>query len=861
MALNPTKTAANPRVAKLIELEVEGRIKPEHQTELDTYRAQGLAPKKSSGNSLTEYQGKSTGFYERAIGANRDFLGAGDGGDPVGYGGDIARSILPENVVNSWTSPQRQKAQQAREDFIRASLRYESGAAIGGDEFAAQDKIFFPQTGDSAETIAQKAEARQRVIDSLKVAAGPGADGEKKAEQRGALVPTDVAEAMKAGGISETQAAAYDAFNKANPNATAEQLRAFSTSMGLPLTNADEIVKARNAGGGVLPGATGTIQPPDISDARGNDTALERADTVMRGVADTASLGTADRLSAVGDTLFGGGTMEENLARQRAIDRYDAENSPWLRGAGQLAGGAIMPVGRGATTLRELAGTGAGIGALYGFNSADNWQDSAINAATGAAAGGIGGAAFGKLSELYRGRTPPGGGRGGDAASLLNASNDLKVDVLPADAGGPVAGALSSLFKATPGGTQPLTAQARRIQGQASAALDAMASREGSALTKESAGNAVRDGALKYRSQSRDRIGRLYDDAATAAGDTRIAPKSALESLDRHISELSEIPGGADGLSVLNGLRDELAQRGTVTVQGIRGMRTQLRQKFAKDNLRGSDIERRVGEVVDAASEDLINSLADQGMDSAANLYSRADKEWSNRVRMLDEFIMPIIGKKGDKSGEQIVDGLNAAAKGNNQRLVKLFEALPEQEAGDARATLIQQMGRAGPSNQGAAGDDFSFGTFLTNWNKIGNSAKNSIFRGDNRKAIDQIALLAEKAKAAAKYQNYSNSGSVMLGGATVASGAAGLLTLGKVLAGQYIGGRILASPNVSRALLSIAKAKTPDAVSTRIGNLSSVAARESALSGEISRLQEGLLKAANDNFGRSAAASDHENK
>ena len=140
---NPSTIATNPRVAKLIELEVAGRIKPEHQTELDTYRAQGLAPKKSSGNSLTEYQGKSTGFYERAIGADNDFLSAGEGGSPVGFLGDAARAVLPSNVVNANTSPERQKAQQAKRDFILASLRYESGAASGQNEYDNQEKVFF----------------------------------------------------------------------------------------------------------------------------------------------------------------------------------------------------------------------------------------------------------------------------------------------------------------------------------------------------------------------------------------------------------------------------------------------------------------------------------------------------------------------------------------------------------------------------------------------------------------------------------------------------------------------------------------------------------------------------------------------
>lgn len=36
----------SPRISKLLELEVRGVIKPEHQQELERYRAQGLAPRK-----------------------------------------------------------------------------------------------------------------------------------------------------------------------------------------------------------------------------------------------------------------------------------------------------------------------------------------------------------------------------------------------------------------------------------------------------------------------------------------------------------------------------------------------------------------------------------------------------------------------------------------------------------------------------------------------------------------------------------------------------------------------------------------------------------------------------------------------
>ncbi|HKR17730.1 hypothetical protein, partial [Rhizorhapis sp.] len=269
----------------------------------------------------------------------------------------------------------------------------------------------------------------------------------------------------------------------------------------------------------------------------------------------------------------------------------------------------------------------------------------------------------------------------------------------------------------------------------------------------------------------------------------------------------------------------------------------------------------RVNEVVDAASNDLITSLEAQGKSNAARTYAEADRQWAERIKTLDDVILPIIGKKGEKSGEQIATALNSAAKGNNARLAKLFETLPEEEAGIARATMIDNLGKAGPGAQNAGGDAFSFNSFLTNWNKMGNSAKNAIFQGENRHAIDQLALLADRAKAASKYQNYSNTGLAVMGAATGGTAMASVLTLGKVLAAQYAAGRLLASPKVAKALLKIAQAKNPAAVRARVEALSSVAAREPVLSNEIGQLQQKLLTAMNDNYGAQSAASREEKK
>lgn len=676
--------------------------------------------------------------------------------------------------------------------------------------------------------------------------------------------------------MTPEQQAGFSQFVTANQKImTPGLLQEWAKAHGLPpIQNIDEYVK----------GVQSTDAPPTVPDYTNQDEAAKEAarkrlsennaggvgGALVMGAGDTASLGFLDEAMGGVKSLYNGKSWDQNTQDIRAEQAVQQEDHFPSYTLGQLAGGAAIPVGSKAKTVAEMTKVGGGLGTAYGVGSGTDTGSRFRGGVMGGVAGAATGAGFAKLGDIWRGRggpTPPGGGPAQEAADVFNASKDLGVDILPADAGGPVTRTLSSAFRATPGGAQPITAAARKSIGQASDALDTIAAREGSALPdREAAGNVIRQGALDYRDSSRSAIGRGYDRAAELAGGARVEPKAAVAAIDRHIADLKEIPGGGDGLSVLEGLKSEIEKMGSVTVNGIRGMRTQLRQKFMKDGLRGSDVERRVNDVIDAASQDLQTSLNTQGKGEAARAYAKADSEWGQRIKNLDEVIMPIIGKKGEKSGEQIVAGLNSAARGNNARLGRLFEVLPEDVAGDARATLIQQMGRAGDGAQNAKGDAFSFDTFLTNWNKIGDSAKNTIFRGDNRKAIDQLALLAERSKAAGKYQNYSNTGlavvtSAMFGGGA-AGGPAGLAIAGKALLGQYAIGHLLASPTVAKALLNIAKAKTPEAINARINMLSSLGVKDPTVRDGVQALQSKLLSAMNDNAPASAAASqDKQNK
>jgi hypothetical protein len=84
---------------------------------------------------------------------------------------EIALGSIPL-VGNYFTSNDYQSGKQAQRDFVNAVLRRESGAVISPSEFANASKQYFPQAGDSPETLAQKAANRKTALEGIQRAAG-----------------------------------------------------------------------------------------------------------------------------------------------------------------------------------------------------------------------------------------------------------------------------------------------------------------------------------------------------------------------------------------------------------------------------------------------------------------------------------------------------------------------------------------------------------------------------------------------------------------------------------------------------------------------------------------------------------------
>jgi len=165
------------------------QLSPKAQQEIEKARImETVVPK-----PLTEAQGNATAFGMRMAESNkllknledkgvtntgliRQTIGATVGVLPLV--GDklqsaVKASMNPLPSVLGGPSSGQQEYDQAKQNFITAVLRKESGAAIGANEFKTEDEKYFPQAGDTAQVLKQKQDARELAIKAMGIQAGP----------------------------------------------------------------------------------------------------------------------------------------------------------------------------------------------------------------------------------------------------------------------------------------------------------------------------------------------------------------------------------------------------------------------------------------------------------------------------------------------------------------------------------------------------------------------------------------------------------------------------------------------------------------------------------------------------------------
>lgn len=691
---------------------------------------------------------------------------------------------------------------------------------------------------------------------------------------------------------------------------------------------------------GILSGQNGGGTPPEGGNGGGGIT-----DGLMQGLGDIAE-GAGDTIGIIGNPLnasvnaiFGtnlstdmGRTLREGLGlpqNQNALaSAINQGATAALSGAGlaRLAAPALNP-GAWQNALATFSrtpiadtiagGSAGGAGQLAEQNGAGP-----IGQVGAALAGGVAGytGANAAAARIAGQRVPN---------QVMQAADDLGVQMMPADVGGVGTRMATGGFGRTLGGI-PIAEGAERSVNSAAAARTRIAGQMGNISDEAGAGQAAKRGFDQFEKSSKQRSDQLYERVSVPAeskvqlANTREALNQVTQGLQSN-PELSRLwanhprlratlealtpqdpaPAGrkafAEASDRLTKAMDRYEQlrNSVVDPRELTAVRNEIdaartavadAEKLANSapvggELSWQDMQRFrsiVGEIIGqpglsrdgsdigalrklygALTSDMEVTAAQAGP-RALTEFRRATQYWRGWEARIDDVFSVLLGKDGNRAGEQVFKQINAWAQsrtGDFKRIAQTIRSMPEDEAGTIRATIVQRMGMAKAAKQDATQEVFSPAEFATQWRGMSSRAKAALFPNQqHRQDLEKFAMLTDGMKRATEYQNFSNTA---LGANVTAQGL--LAYTNPALAalsalGQFAAGKLLASPRFARAIASTYKLPEQAARRKLTEQLSVVATREPLIANDVRAVLEYINRGGN-NPSATAAAAEDENK
>lgn len=792
-------------------------------------------------------QRRDAGFYLRATRSNG--LYEQHQVAPRGVVGQTLADTFPR-IANAAADPERQMAEAAQADFIGATLRYESGAAVPPAEFEMQRARYFPQPGDSPQVIAFKATLRRNAIEALQRSAGPAANGiETVGGATGADSPAaGVANAVLSGAADgapnygaprpspETPGAPPPDPNRVQPGESMGQVgtlpiptssepngqNVVSGEGGTMLTENDRHIAgmATALANSALPPDQAIAQINNILRTNGRNLLTPDQEQSIRsaranrtrhpGFAATPSgQSQGGVISQLGDTA--GGAAAINYLDSASLGLPGLFSSDYREGVaavrdahpvastvGAIAGGLVAPGGpRPGMNLAEQSLRSAGQGVAYGFNESGGDPAAAI------VGGGIGAAAPGALNLAGRGvrgvrnaLLPRGNYADPEAQALANALTQEQIPgsrpLLDPSRRDRMAYLESSVGSGGPI-RQGLQATRTALEGR----IDSL-SQGGSPLEPGAMGQRIQSAANRDHTRAGVAAGRVYDAADTMAaqeGAPGIRPIELVAQLDNDLARLRRNPkNNAAVISYLENVRGDFvdAQGNMITksIADIRDVRTGLRGDINHRNLSHTRAEHFVSQALDAAKADVQRDFGTTAP-QALSLYNRADRMWRVRQENRRQIVERLTGPADNPiSGKQVMDRVAALAAGDTPRLRRMWSMLEPDERRDLAATIASTAGRKSPQ------DPFQPGQFISWAATLQPSARAVVFGPEGARSIENLRRISQALKDTQSRLNNSRSGVVsnwrgwlrdLTGGGPVGA-IAGLASGGSMAASGAVG-------------------------------------------------------------------------
>lgn len=349
-----------------------------------------------------------------------------------------------------------------------------------------------------------------------------------------------------------------------------------------------------------------------------------------------------------------------------------------------------------------------------------------------------------------------------------------------------------------------------------------MASTVGPGVAVENAGDALKQGAIRFQSDNLRPGGRssqLYGvvDQRMPADMPVGLPNTGARVVE-FLTEFPNLPNTSASLGARKwmDLAEDIANapNGQISWRELSALRSKVGAeigalKSGKTGAMGDRQEAQIKAIYEALTEDMTAAVISSGGPGALRAWNKANNHY-RRARAVESEALNII--LPDKvSPEKAYESLLALGKDKGQganiaKLRKIKGTMPEENWRAVISTVVRRMG--------GEGDNFSPAKFVTEWGKLSDPAKAVLFSGRKvptglRQAMDDLVRVSEKSKGAQKLLNHSNSGANLtnVGTGVGVTGAVAQALYGNIIpaalaASGIVGARIAASGMTNPAFL-----------------------------------------------------------
>ena len=623
-------------------------------------------------------------------------------------------------------------------------------------------------------------------------------------------------------------------------------------------------IHAFNAQTGAAPGGGESSLGFQPTAARTGSRLLDTFDAAMRGAANTATFGLADRLASI----MGPGSYSDNLKKERETNAFDRQNNFAASVVGDLGGAAagfgMLPAKLTAITAPTLAGRmaqGAGQGAILGGaqaggqSTAEDFSGQVSDAVKGAAIGGVLGGGIGALTKARpaTGEPPPAPMAAGNPnTAAVEAAQRAGIDLpaIAATESRPVQQVGQYLADMPYIGTPIQQARETALQ-QSQQRLAQIAAGMGKS-DGVAAGEGVQGAITRYAketlpAQQKEAYGAipaLKSEMTMPLGETQGAVANMMAT--RMKAALPSTGGAIDLVT------PAITRPGGLTPEGIQSLRRAVGEKAKNAGLNSTMSEAELKQLYGSLSGDYRTAVERAGGQQSVKALQAADlltKKGKQRIDSLEGLT------RGNISAENVTQRLSNMAleggRGNIKKLLDIKRVANPEEWGNVSASVLEHLGKSGRTG------DFSPAYLVSNWDKMSHAGKRALFGGEpaHLQSINDIVTVARALQNLEKNSNKSRSGVV----ATISGTTAGLMTAPITTLATVLGGRAVASalakPVTAQSLASYSRAyekfvSNPTAitlggVTRRAGVMSELFAKELGIpANDVGRATIGHLRA-----------------